>query len=253
MVRDENSYYGSADDAPKLDSRYQLLFGTELTYQFLRLYHLLCLLLADIHEHITKHPPLDNPTDFYVSKSNTASLRKKKSPKLDYTSMQVALGKVIKGQMHGRDFESLARKIARRKVHQIAVLPVLIGRCVERLAKLADEDTLLHLYDYCRVKNVDPIAVQSQCLAVAPDAFYRIQMDASAGTVRFCCLENDSLLVYPEADNLADEIGGDVDMDDDDVQNDMDTGDDVGRYDDATEDDDDVVVPINDAKRARLI
>lgn len=229
MVRDETSYYGYPDSSPKLDTKYQLLFGTEITYQFLRLYLLLCSLLSNIHDHIQKFPPLDNPADVWVQVNNSnGTARKKKSPKLNYTSMTVALGKVIQKKMNGRDFETLARSISRDKVHQIAVLPVLIDRCVERLVKLVEEDTLLQLYDYCHPSvgtSMDPVAVKSQCLAVAPDAVYRIQMDASIGNVRFCCLENIPLLVYPDVtaddpDAPEDTIGGGGGIDD------MDTGDD---------------------------
>ena len=208
MVRDETSYYGYSDSSPKLDAKYQLLFGTEITYQFFRLYTLLCSLLSQIHDHVTKFPPLDNPADSWVQMSDNGTTRKKKSPKLNYTSMQVALGKVIKKEMKYRDFETLGRSISRDKVHQIAVLPVLIDRCVERLVKLVEEDTLLPLYDYCHSSvgtTMDPVAVKSQCLAVAPDAFYRIQMDASMSNVRFCCLENNPLLVYPDVTRTTDD------------------------------------------------
>lgn len=211
MVRDETSYYGYSDSSPKLDSKYQLLFGTEIAYQFFRLYLLLCSLLSDIHDHVKKHPPLDNPSDSWVKANNNGIIRKKKSPKLNYTSMQVSLRKVIKKEMNSRDFETLARNISRDKVHQIAVLPVLIDRCVERLVKLAEEDTLLQLYDYCHGTNIDPIAVQSQCLAIAPDAYFRIQMDAAMGNVRFCYLEHHPLLVYPDTttdDQDEENLGG---------------------------------------------
>ena len=230
MVRDETSYYGYSDISPKLDPKYQLLFGTEITYQFFRLYMLLCSLLSNIHDHVKKFPPLDNPADLWVHVNNNGTASKRKSPKLNYTSMQIALRKVIKKEMNGRDFEAFARSISRDKVHQIAVLPVLIDRCVERLVKLAEEDTLLQLYDYCHGggTNIDPAAVKSQCQAVAPDAFYRIQMDRSMGNVRFCCLENNPLLVYPDVTTE------DHDVPEDTVPNhgtdgggdDMDTGDD---------------------------
>jgi hypothetical protein len=253
MVRDETPIYDSKERAPLLDSKYQLLFGTEITYQFLRLYLLTCSLLSDIQDHIVKFPPHDEPADFYVTKTNSASSRKKRSRKLDYTTVQVALRKVIINEMNGREFEALARKISREKVHEIATLPVLIERCVERLVKLAEEDSLLHLYDYCHATNPDPVAVRSQCLSVAPDAMYRIQMDKSAGNIRFCYLENGPLLVYPKDDDedynetIGCRVGGD--MEDDDMNNGIDTGDDAGMDDDRT--DDDIVLP--DTKRSRLV
>lgn len=252
MVRDETMYYSSSPHAPKLDSRYQLLFGTETTYLFLRLYLLLCSLLSDIQDHVAKHQPLDDPADNYVTKTNTIISRKKKSRKLNYSSILVSMKKVMKNEMNLRDFEALARKISREKVHQIAALPSLLDRCVERLVKVAEEDTLLQLYDYCHGLNVDPIAVRSQCLAVAPDAFYRIQMDSTSSNIRFCYLESDPLLVYPPNDDDENALGdtgvnaGD-EMDDDD----MDTGDDAGVDVDQMDDGDD---PTHqpDTKRARL-
>jgi hypothetical protein len=244
MVRDETSYYGDSDNSPKLDAKYQLLFGTEITYQFFRLYTLLCSLLSNIHDHVKKFPPLENPADLWVQVNNNGTARKTKSPKLNYTSMQVALGKVIKKEMNCRDFETLARSISREKVHEIAVLPVLIDRCVERLLKLVEEDTLLQLYDYCHSStNIDPIAVKTQCLAVAPDAYYRIQMDASMGNIRFCCLEHHPLLVYPDVtiddpDVPDDTVGGNGNNNNNNNGgDDMDTG---GGGDD--DDDDDAVV-----------
>jgi hypothetical protein len=146
--------------------------------------------------------------------------------------MQIALRKVIQKQMSHRDFETLARCISRDIVHQIAILPVLIDRCVERLVKLAEEDTLLQLYDYCHGPNIDPVTVKSQCLAIAPDAYYRIQMDTttvSLGNVRFCCLEHTPLLVYPEASTTDDPEDGGTGAAGNNGSNfgdDMDTGDD---------------------------
>jgi hypothetical protein len=254
MVRDETSYYRSISQSPKLDSKYQLLFGTDVTYQFLRLYLMLCSLLSDTREHISTFPPLDDPTDFYVTKTNSARSKKKKSSKLDYATMFAALKKVIRNEMSEREFESLGRKISREKVHQIAALPVLIERCLEKLVKVADEDTLLHLYDYCHIDNVDPVAVRSQCLSVAPDAFYRIQFSSSEGNIRFCHLEGGPLLTSPNDDiDENDCVGGDtggVDIEDEDMNNGLDTGDDAAMDEDPM-DDGDVVAP-HDAKRSKL-
>ena len=215
MVRDETSYYGCSDSSPKLDPKYQLLFGTQVTYHFFRLYLLLCSLLSNIHEHVKKNPPLDNPADLWVQSINNhdGSTPKNKSPKLTYTSMQVALRKVIKREMSGRDFESMARNISKDIVHQMAVLPALIDRCVERLVKLAEEDTLLQLYDYCHTsdgKMIDPVMVKSQCVAIAPDAYYRIQTDVAMDRVRFNYLEShEPLLVYPDVTMDDPDGGGD--------------------------------------------
>ena len=58
------------------------------------------------------------------------------------------------------DFEALGHMVSKEKVHQIAVLPKLIECCVDSLVKVAEEDTLLHLYDFCQYSDVDPVALQ---------------------------------------------------------------------------------------------
>jgi hypothetical protein len=253
MVRDETTYY-SSDFTPKLDSNQQILFATERTYHFLRLFLILCSLIADTHEHVIKFPPLDDPADFYITKTNAANTKKRKSLKLDYASVLSVLRKVFKNEMNERDFETLARKVSRDKVHEIATLPVLVDRCIEALVKVAEEDTLLHLFDYCHVNNVDPLAVQSQCLAVAPDAFYRVQRDESEECMRFCYLEGSSLLTSPPDDNGDAFIGGSssgADMDDEDMNNGVDTGDD-----DAIDDDvlmNQVAPPEPNSKRPKFM
>jgi hypothetical protein len=251
MVRDESSYY-SSDRNPKLDMNHQILFATERTYQFLRLYLILCSMIADTREYVTKVPQLDDPADFYITKTNGASSEKRKTVKLDYTSVLVSLRKVIKNDMNEREFETLARKISRDKVHEIATLPVLVDRCLESLLNVVEEDTLLLLFDYCHVNIVDPLAAQSHCLAVAPDAFYRVQLDASDACIRFCYLEGSPLLTSPPDDIGDAYIGASsygVDMDDEDMNNGMDIGDD-----DAIEDEaliDDGIAP-PESKRSKL-
>lgn len=242
MVRDEASHYVD-ENAPKLDPRYQLLFGTEQIYLFLRLYSLLCSLLSDTREHCAALPPSYDPADSYVTPTNkTGRRKKKKSRKMDYSSLVVALQKVLANDMTSREFETLARKVSREKVHQIAALPSLIGRCVDALLKVAEEDTLLHLYDYCQYKNVDPVAVRSQCLSIVPDAFFRIQFDPSAGNVRYCYLESGPLLTSPRDDNGEKEEDAN-----------MDTGEDI-MEEDPIEDFDDVNAGDStpEAKRARV-
>jgi hypothetical protein len=239
MVRDEASLYEDVN-APKLDSRYQLLFATEKIYLFVRLYSLLCSVLSDTREHCDTYPPPDDPADSYITPTGKSG--KKKSRKLDYSSLLIALKKVLANDMTARDFEALARKISREKVHQIAALPALVGRCVDALVRVADEDTLLHLYDHCQYKNVDPVAIRTQCLSIVPDAFFRIQFDAAAGNVRCCYLESGPLLTSPRDDD------GEIEED-----TNMDTGDDP-MEEDPIEDFDDVnggAAP-PETKRARV-
>ena len=251
MVRDESSFYRPDGNAQKLSIDQQILFATERIYQFLRLYLILCSLISDTREHISTFPQLDDPADFYITKTNATSNKMKKSLKLDFTSVLSSLKKVLNNEMSGRDFETLARKISREKVHEIATLPVLVDKCIEALVKMAEEDTLLHLFDYCHINNADPVAVQSQCLAVAPDAFYRVQLDTSKSCIRFCYLEGIPLLTSPDdsSDAYAGASSCGFDMDDEDMNNGMDTGDDAVV--DFELQNDDPMAP--ESKRAKLL
>jgi hypothetical protein len=112
--------------------------------------------------------------------------------------------------------------------------------------KLAGEDSLLHLYDYCRGKSVDPVTVWSQCLAVAPDAYYRIQLDSSSNTMYICYLESESIRINPVED---DDNDGCVGMDEDAMNNDVRTPDCVAMDNDPWNGDD--ASPL-EVKRARL-
>ena len=220
MVRDESSHDVEGSGV-KLDSTYQLLFGTEKVYLFLRMYTLVCSVLSDIREHCLAFPPAADPADSYVSPSRKSSEPKHPSPRFDFSSVLVALQKVLAGAMSARDFETLGRKVSREKVHQMAALPKLIERCVEGMQKMAEEDTLLNLYDYCQYgHDVDPVALRTQCLSLVPDASYRIQFDASAGAITYCYIESGSSLVTAAAN---DEDDANEMMEDD---TNMDTGDD---------------------------
>jgi len=234
MVRDESSLDIEGSGA-KLSSHYQLLFGTEKVYLFLRMYTLVCSVLSDTREHCLAFPPAADPAESYVSPSRKSE-PKKASPRFDFSSVLVALEKVLSGKMLARDFETLGRKVSKEKVHQIAALPRLIERCVDAMLKMAEEDTILNLYDYCQYGGgVDPVALRTQCLSVVPDASYRIQFDSSEGVISYCYIESGSSLVTAaqDEDDDANEM-----MEDD---TNMDTGDD-----DALEDEDTAMEGVTD-------
>lgn len=254
MVREEAALYAKEGSA-RLDARYQLLFGTEKIYQFLRLYLLLCSLLSDTREHCASVPPRADPADSYV---NPGSATRTASRAGDFSTLLAAIRRVVAGDTSGRAFEALARAVSRDKVHQIAALPALTERCLEALVKVAEEDALLHLYDFRQDRSVDPVAVRSLCLAVVPDAYYRIQYDREAGTVRCCYLEGGCPLLTapPRVEEEEEE-----DDDDDDGAEIMEVGARMDTGDDAVDDDDAVMegaaaeeerTASPEAKRARL-
>lgn len=251
MMREETVVANRDKSSARLDARYQLLFGTEKIYQFLRLYSLLCTLLTEVREHFAKHPHVENPADAYITQLKSGKKRKRRKAaanrKVDFFGLLLALKKVLAHESSARDFEALARRSSKAKVHIMATLPVLIDRSVEALVKMAEEDALLQLYDYCQYKNADPVAVRSQCMAIVPDVFYRIQFEASTGVLSCCYLYNGPLLTSPEDDDMdeADDL-------DEMVNNKMDTT--GGELDDDPIDEFDERdnVPQPEAKRSRL-
>jgi hypothetical protein len=116
-----------------------------------------------------------------------------------------AFRSVVSNEISPRDFEALGRKVAKAKVHQIAALPKLVERCVHALVKVAEEDTLLQLYDFCHFENLDPVLCRKQCLSIVPDAEYRIQFDRSAERIFFGYLPRDQKLQVFLHDDDADE------------------------------------------------
>lgn len=208
MVRDET--YMSDDDSldtDKLDKRYKLIFCTEVVYLFFRLYNLLCLLLADSIAYAESFGPLKDPASFYRNPQKKG-IDNEFSRRLNMVEVCMALKKVIKKQMSFRDYVSFGRKVCRDRLHQLAVLPKLVEKCSDFLIKMAREDIILQLYDYCHYDEVDPVAVRNQCLAVTPEAIYRIQYDSESRKLFYCYLpESEALLSNPrtESENVDDE------------------------------------------------
>ena len=196
MVRDEGTL-DVEESGVILNPKYQLLFGTEKVYLFMRMYTLLCSILSDIRDQCLAFPPTADPESSYVSPSRfTEPSRSSVNSKLDFSSVLAALRKLLDGKMSVRDFETLGRKVSREKVHEIAALPKFVDRCADALRRMAEEEALLHLYDYCQYTDrVDPVALRTQCLAVVPDAAYRIQFDYSNGTMTYSYLESGSRLL----------------------------------------------------------
>jgi hypothetical protein len=203
MVHEE-SPFEIEESSKQLDSKYQLLFATEQIYVFLRLHSLLCSILADTKAHCDSFPVLKDPVFSYISPKNKQS-DKKSSPVFNFSSILGGFRSVVSGEISPRDFEALGRKVAKGMVHQIAALPKLVERCVHALVKVAEEDTLLQLYDFCHFENPDPVLCRRQCLSIVPDAEYRVQLDRSAERIFFGYLPRDQKLQVSLHDGDADE------------------------------------------------
>jgi len=226
MVRDER-LVENGSSSPKLHEKFEMLFGTENIYLFMRLYLVLCELLADIRKHCETNGPSIDPATKYCRPTKTDVPAS--SEKLDYPSILSSLKKVITGDMSAKDFEAFGRKVSKEKVYEMAALPKLIRRCTRSLVATAQEDCLLHLYDYCQYRQVDPIAVRSHCFAVSPEAVYRIQYDTTTGSLFFNFLPKSSDILSapgPEADGSQ---SADVSMAEDDPNDDISDDDGNGR------------------------
>lgn len=208
MVRDESSLNDEDSlDTDKLDKKFKLLFGTESIYLFLRLYNLLCLLLSDS---LMDCQTAKDPATLYHNPQRKGS-ENGSSQRLDVAGVCRAVKKVLRKEMTFRDYVSFCRKVCREKVHQFAVLPKLIEKCSNYLIKVAKEDALLQVYDYCQFSEVDPVAVRSQCLAVVPEAIYRIQYDTEAKSLFYGYLpQTEPLLSNPRGDETEEDVHGDV-------------------------------------------
>lgn len=201
MVRDGATLDDMDFVAPSIESKYQLLFGTEKIYLFMRIYNLLCAVLSDTYEALMTSPEPADPAESYVCPSNTKRIP---MPKLDFSNILVSLKGVLANKIDANEFESMGRLICKNRIHQIAALPKLVQRCSEALVKVADEDTLLNLWDYCQFRGANPVAVRQQCLSIVPDAFYRIQMEDNK-CIFYGYMDHGPLLTAPKADHDVEE------------------------------------------------
>jgi len=200
MVRDDVLVENGSNVA-KLHGKYELLFATESIYIFIRLYLLVCSLLGDIREHCETFETPEDPAKNYYRPTGKGSGPDSTQQKLDYSAILSSLQEVLSNKMSVKELEVLGRKVSKEKVHEVAALPKLIDRCVDALVASAREDCLLHLYDYCQYRQVDPVAVRTHCFSVSPEAVYRIQYDTTTGSMYFNYLPRAAhLLTTPSSD-----------------------------------------------------
>lgn len=151
MVKDEN-HAGTGEGlfAEKLNKKFQLLFGTESVYVFMRLYCLLVSVLTDTRKYLKESPPSKDPTESYHVPTYIQEERSKTPAQTaNFSGVISMLGKVISREVEIKDFESYCRRLSKGKVHQMAVLPKLVDKCTDAILNVAKEEILLHLSDYC--------------------------------------------------------------------------------------------------------
>jgi hypothetical protein len=176
----------------KLDSRFKLLFGTQHSYSFLRLFTLLVRILADTKELLEEEKASDDD-DMDVDEE------KSDKDKCDYGTVVSSLKKCLSKGMTPLDFERVCRKACMDRVAQLAVLPKLVEKCADILCKLAKDGTIFTLNDYTMTREADPVKLRSQCSSVSDNSCYRIQLDTTDGWIYFSYIEPDQdLLAVPE-------------------------------------------------------
>jgi hypothetical protein len=187
-----------------LDGKYELLFGTENVYLFVRLYLLLCSMLDDIRAHVEAFGCSGDPSYEYWRPTSRFP-QGPEAPRVDYsTLLTAALGFFSSANPNDDAFaamelERVGRIVCEEKVYLVAALPGLVDRCVQALVATAREDVLLPLYDYCQHRRwIDPVWVRTHCFGISPSAVYRIQYDTAAGIMYFNYLPRSmDLLVSP--------------------------------------------------------
>lgn len=170
-------------EGPYLPRPVQILFATRRIYLFLRLHLQLCAMLSDLQRACSNCKSVDPATTYVVGPGETQKIDH--SVRLDYSGMLAALKNVIAKKCDHKTFETLGRKILREHVHVISALPKLVDRCAEALISLAKEDAVLHLYDYCQYRELNPSIVRDHCFSMAPDADFRIQYDGKSTSFSF--------------------------------------------------------------------
>lgn len=214
IMEKEKNPFGAGDglSSEKLGKKYQLLFGTESIYILLRLYCSLVSLLTFVRESLSLlgSQPIDSSESYYNPLRNEDG-KQETSPRLDYTGFCLMLDKVCSKEIDFKEFETFCRKVSKHQVHRMTVLPRLVDKCADALLNVAKEDLLLHLYDYCKLRETDPVKLRSQCLEVTTDASYRIQYDTVRRSILFSHLSEgeELLIVSPDNDSHFDEENGD--------------------------------------------
>lgn len=167
----------------------QLLFGTEKVYFFMRLF---CSLLG-LFESIRNTLSADNDAmEIDGELVNRNSYQKFLSIVKEHASEEI----------NHKMYELQCRRLTKNKCYELLAIPRLLEKCADILFKVAREDKLLLLYDFCKLNRKDPVLQRSRSFAVAEDASFRIQYNSGEGKIHFCYLpiEKD-MLIAPRSSN----------------------------------------------------
>ena len=208
-----------------VDKKFNLLFGSDSIYLFLRLYGFLISLMHDIKEYLYNNPSTDDHRRSYYNPMKSADDRQTPEVKLDFASMVAKLDEVVVKKTSLKDFETFARRVNRDITYKMAALPKLVERCGDMMIKMSEEDLLPSIFDACQYSGQNPVELRSTCMALSSTAEYRIQYNSKLGRLYFSYL--------PQDEELATTLPGDDDDDDDDDDDELEDG----ELDDEYEDD----------------
>ena len=171
----------------KIPSSCQLVFGTEKVYVFLRLY---CALLGLFNSAKQSMESGSHMMDVDGTSSNT------------YHNYLSNLKDYINEDIQFKAYELRCRNLTQKKCYELSAIPRLIEKCADAIVKVAREDELLGLYDFYRLKSMDPVLQRAQSLSVCRQASYRIQYDPIDGKMLVCHLPKEKdMLTRPRNSN----------------------------------------------------
>ena len=94
-----------------VSKKFQVLFGSDSIYLFLRLYGILISMLNEIIEYLSSNPTKIDPSLSYYNPMKSADDKQKEEYKLDYPALILKLHDVVGKKMNLKDFESFARLV----------------------------------------------------------------------------------------------------------------------------------------------
>uniref|UniRef100_A0A7S4MMK3 Histone deacetylase interacting domain-containing protein n=1 Tax=Odontella aurita TaxID=265563 RepID=A0A7S4MMK3_9STRA len=200
----------SGKDAKLLDKSFQLVFGTEKVYIFMRLYCLLATLLSDARDLLGAREKKSRALAAAAARGKRGGVAKQRGaganagpdrmdvdeiasdnlggedkPKyVGYQGLVSALKDHLADRMDYKTYETTCRTLSGgEKVYLLAALPRLLDKTADAVVKVAREDGVLALFDLSQLRHRDPVLLRSQSLGVNADAVYRIQYGNRDGYV----------------------------------------------------------------------
>ncbi len=152
----------------------KLVFGTEKGYVFMRLYCALLSLFGSAKD--IMEPEVVDGMDVDGVPPNR------------YHSFLSNLKDYINEDIQFKAYELRCRGLTAEKCYELSAIPRLIEKCADALVKVAREDKLLALFDFYRLKTMDPLLQRTQSFSITNDASYRIQYRPSEERIQFCYL-----------------------------------------------------------------